>query len=250
MIISARNLFLNGAFSGPGAVAIEDGRIKEIFQGEVAADIRLTHGFLSPGLIDLHNNGAFGVDCATATPAAWELYITELAARALTSVLPTIITAEFVALHDAASRIAAAMARHGAILGLHLEGPFLAPARRGAHRADWLRAPDAAAIDALLAGDAMRRVLRVITLAPELPGALAAINAADRRVRRLLEHHAQPRAVQRLDRGAVAARRAEQPQQQRHVLERVAQRSRSRPACRSSTRPRPPRSRPAPPRCA
>lgn len=175
MIISAPNLFLNGAFSGPGAVAIEDGRIREVFQGEVAADIRLTQGFLSPGLIDLHNNGAFGVDCATATPAAWELYITELAARGVTSVLPTIITAEFVALHDAASRIAAAMTRHGAILGLHLEGPFLAPGRRGAHRADWLRAPDAAAIDALLAGDAMRRVLRVITLAPELPGALAAI---------------------------------------------------------------------------
>ncbi len=128
MIISAPNLFLNGAFSGPGAVAIEDGRIREVFQGEVAADIRLTHGFLSPGLIDLHNNGAFGVDCATATPAAWELYITELAARGVTSVLPTIITAEFAALHDAASRIAAAMARHGAILGLHLEGPFLAPA--------------------------------------------------------------------------------------------------------------------------
>jgi N-acetylmuramic acid 6-phosphate etherase/N-acetylglucosamine-6-phosphate deacetylase len=175
MIISAPNLVSDGAFSGPGAVEIRDGRIVKIFSGHVEADIRLTHGFLSPGLIDLHNNGAFGVDCATATPAQWDDYITKLAACGVTSVLPTVITAPLPALRAAAANVAGAMARHAAILGLHLEGPFLAPARRGAHPADYLRLPDSAALDALLAAPFMQAVLRLVTLAPELPGALAAI---------------------------------------------------------------------------
>ncbi len=171
MIISAPRLFLDGDFTGPGAVVLRDGRITEVLRGPVQADIRLEHGFLSPGLIDLHNNGAFGMDCATASPAEWDRFIAELGARGVTSVLPTVITAPMAALHKAAGRVADAMARHGAILGLHLEGPFLAHAKRGAHNAAWLQAPDA---EALLTGR-MREVLRIVTLAPELPGALEAI---------------------------------------------------------------------------
>ena len=175
MIISAPNIFTDGAFSGPGAVEIRDGRVVRILSGQVEADIRLTHGFLSPGLIDLQNNGAFGVDCATASPAQWDDYVGKLAARGVTSVLPTVITAPFRDLRAAAGNVAAAMARHGAILGLHLEGPFLAPGRRGAHPAEWLRLPDAVALDELLADEDMRAVLRLVTLAPELPGAIQAI---------------------------------------------------------------------------
>ena len=59
--------------------------------------------------------------------------------------------------------------------GVHLEGPFLTPGFRGAHRAEWLQDPAADAVDALLADPAARSVLRTVTLAPERPGALAAI---------------------------------------------------------------------------
>jgi N-acetylglucosamine-6-phosphate deacetylase len=175
MIISAPKLFLHGAFSGPGAVRVEHGRIVEILSGPVEADIRLDHGFLTPGLIDLHNNGAFGVDCATAQPQDWDRFVTGLRAHGVTAVLPTIITAPLPALCAAAEHVAAAMARHESLLGLHLEGPFLAPAKRGAHRAEWVRDPDEAALDALLAHAPLRRILRLVTLAPERPGALAAI---------------------------------------------------------------------------
>jgi N-acetylmuramic acid 6-phosphate etherase/N-acetylglucosamine-6-phosphate deacetylase len=171
MIISAPRLFLGDSFSGPGAVQVEDGRIIAILPGETGGDIVLDHGFLSPGLIDLHNNGAFGVDCATATPDEWDLFISSLAARGVTSVLPTIITAPLPALHEAATAMAAAMARHPAILGLHLEGPFLAPEKRGAHQRHALRLPETAAVDEILALPG----LRLVTLAPELPGAMAAI---------------------------------------------------------------------------
>ncbi len=56
---------------------------------------------------------------------------------------------------------------------MHLEGPFISPVRRGAHNADWITDPTPAAIDELLA--AGRGLLRLVTLAPERPGALAAI---------------------------------------------------------------------------
>jgi N-acetylmuramic acid 6-phosphate etherase len=67
------------------------------------------------------------------------------------------------------------MAAHPGVLGLHLEGPFLASEKRGAHRADWLLTPDAENLNALLAAKSLLGVLRVMTLAPELAGALVAI---------------------------------------------------------------------------
>jgi N-acetylmuramic acid 6-phosphate etherase/N-acetylglucosamine-6-phosphate deacetylase len=173
MIISAPQLFTDGAFTGPGTVVVENGRITAIRRGESPADIRLETGFLAPGLIDLHNNGAFGVDFSSATPDQWDEVIAALAARGVTSVLPTVITAPIAEIHRAAAGVQAAMARHGAILGLHLEGPFLSPAKPGAHRPDWLL--DFSQVNALLADSALRQVLRVITVAPDLPHAPAAI---------------------------------------------------------------------------
>ncbi|MBU6448854.1 MAG: N-acetylglucosamine-6-phosphate deacetylase [Rhodospirillales bacterium] len=174
MRIFAQRLFNGKAFTGPATVEVVDGRIVSVQPGEVAADIRLAHGVLGPGLIDLHNNGAFGVDCATATPEGWDVFVNGLAARGVTSVLPTIITAPLPDIAEAAVRLREAMRRHPGLLGLHLEGPFLAPAKRGAHREDWLRPPDEAVLDELLAGPA-GAVLRLITLAPELPYGLEAL---------------------------------------------------------------------------
>ncbi|OYV59857.1 MAG: N-acetylglucosamine-6-phosphate deacetylase, partial [Acidocella sp. 21-58-7] len=169
MIISAPCLFIDGAFTGPGAVAVQDGRITEIFrQIPPQVDVALNHGILSPGLIDIHNNGAFGVDFAAASPDDFTFVMAKLAACGVTSVLPTIITAPLSTLHEAARRIADAMATHGSILGVHIEGPFLAPTKRGAHRLDWLLPPDA---DLLLDCPG----LKIVTLAPEQPGALGAI---------------------------------------------------------------------------
>jgi N-acetylglucosamine-6-phosphate deacetylase len=172
MIISAPALLLDGAFTGPAALVIEHGLITAILPGiPEDADIRLDHGVLSPGLIDLHNNGAFGVDFSTATAAEFDHAIAGLAGRGVTSLLPTIITAPLPALHQAARNIAAAALRHPGMLGLHLEGPFLAPQQRGAHRLDWLQALAPESLAALLAIPE----LRVVTLAPEIPGAIAVI---------------------------------------------------------------------------
>ena len=174
MRIFAQRIFDGVQFSGPATVTLNAGRIIAITPGDVAPDLRLPHGFLGPGLIDLHNNGAFGVDCASATPADWTSFVEGLAACGVTSVLPTFITAPLADIAIAATHLHEAMKLHPGLLGLHLEGPFLAPSKRGAHQADWLRVPTQDALDELLAGPA-KEVLKLITLAPELPEALAAI---------------------------------------------------------------------------
>ncbi len=169
-----RLLLPGGEWSGPATVALEGGRITGLSPGLSPGAEVLDGGALTPGLLDLHNNGAFGVDFATAGPAEWRRALSGLAGRGVTSVQPTIITAPLPSLLEALGRIADA-AGTARVLGAHLEGPFLSPRRRGAHRDDWLAAPDGAALDTLLHHGAARRALRTVTLAPELPGGLDAV---------------------------------------------------------------------------
>ena len=174
MRIFAQRIFDGERFTGPATVTIAAGRIVSIIDGEVDPDTRLDHGVLGPGLIDLHNNGAFGVDCATATPQEWDRFVDGLALCGVTSVFPTVITAPLPAIVQSAVHLHAAMQRHPGLLGLHLEGPCLALGKRGAHRREWLQAPSQQVLDELL-NSPVKDVLRLITLAPELPQALAAI---------------------------------------------------------------------------
>ncbi len=179
-LAAPRLLLPGGGWTGPAAVTIADGRIVAVHDGAPNGAETLGAGSLTPGLLDLHNNGAFGVDFAAADAPGWRRALAGLAARGVTAVQPTVITAPLPALLAAMDGIAAAAealanAPVARILGAHLEGPFLSEARRGAHRADWLQdaAPDA--LDALLHHPATRRMLRTITLAPERPHGLAAV---------------------------------------------------------------------------
>lgn len=182
-IIAAPKLLHDGRLAGPGAVAIADGRIVRVTAAAPPeADAVLQDGVLTPGLIDLHNNGAFGVDFAEAREQDWPVVLAGLAGRGVTAVQPTIVTAPLDAIRDAMARIddaaTAAAGRDAAearIVGVHLEGPFITEARKGAHRAEWMRDPDPPTIDGLLTHEPTRRMLRTITLAPERAHALAAI---------------------------------------------------------------------------
>jgi N-acetylglucosamine-6-phosphate deacetylase len=157
----------------PGAVVIEGGRIVEV---RVAAaggtgDVgplpspRLDAAIVSPGLVDLQVNGAFGLEVG-GDAAALRALAARLPSTGVTAFLPAAVSAE---------AFAAARGADGARMpGLHLEGPLLAPARAGAHRADAIAAAPATlddVLDDLLAA----RAVRLVTLAPERPGALALI---------------------------------------------------------------------------
>ncbi|MGH9120157.1 MAG: N-acetylglucosamine-6-phosphate deacetylase [Acidimicrobiales bacterium] len=130
-------------------------------------------GLAAPGFVDLQVNGFFGVDFLAADPDGYERAGRALAATGVTAYQPTFVTSP-VEVYEAALATAAALPSTPGgprVLGVHLEGPFLAPSRRGAHNADLLLPPDPALLRRLLAAGPVAYV----TLAPELPGALALI---------------------------------------------------------------------------
>lgn len=136
---------------------------------------------VSPGLVDIHTHGAAGWSFEAALAAAAQgddAPLAELLAahrsRGTTRLVASLVSAPVAAL--VASLRVVAEHRGGMLLGAHLEGPFLAANARGAHDPDALTAPDAAAVGELM--DAVPPgVIRQVTLAPELPGGLAAVRA-------------------------------------------------------------------------
>jgi len=162
---------------GPGVVAVAGGVISAVGAGRRRGDVTLADGYLLPGLIDLQVNGYYGVEFQIADAASWARVMARLPETGTTACLPTMITAPVSSLAEAL-RTAATFVPHlpagGArVLGVHAEGPFISPARRGAHNEKWITEPTPSAVAEL--SEAGRGLLRLITMAPELPGALPAI---------------------------------------------------------------------------
>jgi N-acetylglucosamine-6-phosphate deacetylase len=181
--ISAPRAVVDGRTIGPAAVVVENGVIRQVLIGDEAgsalADVVLPDGVLTAGLVDVQINGAFGVDFSSADDGDWDRVAAELPATGVTSFQPTYITAPLGALvsglHTATEARRRQAGTFGArILGVHLEGPFLSPVRHGVHERRFLAEPTPEAIDRLLSAPG-REILTMVTLAPELPGALDAI---------------------------------------------------------------------------
>ena len=141
--------------------------------GQPAVDLR--GQWVLPGFIDIHVHGGGGASFTEGTGDQARQAAAFHRGQGSTTMLASLVTAPLAELEARASMLAG-LADEGVIAGLHLEGPFLSPARRGAQDQRHMIAPDVAVFERLLA--AARGHLRVITLAPELPGALAVIKAA------------------------------------------------------------------------
>ncbi len=163
----------------PGYVAVSDGVVTAVAAGPPPRrpDLALPAGVLLPGFVDLQVNGYYGVELMAAESGGWARVATRLPETGTTAFLPTFITAPpgalCGALRAAAALVPALPGRAARVLGVHAEGPFISAARRGAHHEAWIIDPTPAAVDELL--EAGRGVLRLVTLAPERDGALAAI---------------------------------------------------------------------------
>ena len=183
MLIAAPRLVTGLPGTGvlaPGYLAVSGGRIAEAGEGPPPAhpDLDLRTGVLVPGLVDLQVNGYYGVDLADCDPEGWALVARRLPETGTTAFLPTFITAPVATLAAtlrSAQKITGAVTVGARVLGVHLEGPFLSPARAGAHRRDWMVPPSPGAVAELL--EAGHGLLRLVTLAPETDGALAAVAA-------------------------------------------------------------------------
>jgi N-acetylglucosamine-6-phosphate deacetylase len=130
----------------------------------------------APGLVDLQVNGAHGIDLTAEPWRLWEVAAV-LPAYGVTSFLPTVITSapemRAAALEALAAGRPPEVPRGAVPLGLHFEGPMIAPSRRGAHPETWLRPPSLELVD----GWSREAGVLMATIAPELPGALEVIEA-------------------------------------------------------------------------
>ena len=151
-----------------GRITIEDGWIAEVV---IDSEAETVGPILAPGFVDIHTHGWGGHD-AMGDRRALDGMARRLLRRGVTSFLPTAVTAPLDELTAFASRVRAwlpdAPADGAEPLGFNLEGPFLAMSRCGAHDPVHLRAPagvSSTALEPIVDG------LRVMTIAPELPGA-------------------------------------------------------------------------------
>jgi N-acetylglucosamine-6-phosphate deacetylase len=155
----------------PGDVEIVDGRI-----GRVGLPSSNGKGIASPGFIDLQVNGFAGVDFLDAAVADYRVAGEALLETGVTAFLPTFITSPEEQLVSALAEMPNGSAGPH-VLGAHLEGPFLAPERLGTHPEAARRDPDVELLERLLDAGSVR----LVTLAPELPGADALIALLHRR---------------------------------------------------------------------
>jgi N-acetylglucosamine-6-phosphate deacetylase len=148
-----------------GDLEVEAGRIAAVgLVGSTGCGIAV------PGFVDLQVNGFGGVDFLDADAAGYKRAGEALLETGVTAYLPTLITSPEMQVLAAMREVPLGEARPR-ILGMHLEGPFLSPARLGTHEASFRRDPDLALLDRLLDGGPVR----LMTLAPELDGSDALI---------------------------------------------------------------------------
>jgi N-acetylglucosamine-6-phosphate deacetylase len=155
----------------PGALVVDGGRITRVMREPIHESLPqpvVASPIVSPGLIDLQVNGGFGAEVGE-DPEAIRCLARALPATGVTGFLATAVSSPPEFYPRLYSAFAAARDAPGARpLGLHLEGPFLSPQRIGAHRREVVENADPALIDQLLpAAD-----IRLMTLAPERPGAM------------------------------------------------------------------------------
>ncbi|OII12724.1 N-acetylglucosamine-6-phosphate deacetylase [Curtobacterium sp. MCBA15_008] len=179
--MEARSTLVRSAHLVDGAGSTADGwvlvagdTIRAVGSGAdaPAADqvVDLGDAVLTPGFTDLHGHGG-----------ATEAYEDESFADSLamhrshgtTRSVLSLVANPITALAASLRRVRAVMATDPLVLGVHLEGPFLSPHNKGAHNESFLVSPTPAAVDALL--EAGEGVIRQVTIAPELPGALDAV---------------------------------------------------------------------------
>jgi N-acetylglucosamine-6-phosphate deacetylase len=174
---NARLIFPDGIRDGLELI-IEEGKIaaiRERTRAPIKDEIIDVNGnYLAPGFIDLHVHGAVGRDTMEASVKGFREICNFHASGGTTSLLLTTATAPLDQIVNVIRKVRDCRSHVRAIAGVHVEGPFISKEKSGAQRTEFLQAPSVAAVRQFLEhGDVIKR----ITIAPELPGALDAIKA-------------------------------------------------------------------------
>ena len=172
---NARLIFPNGIRDGL-EVVVEEGKIAAIGERSLAYRkhevMDLNGNYLAPGFIDLHVHGALGRDTMEASAEAFRSICDFHASGGTTSLLLTTATAPLDEIVKVLQAVRDYRSAISPIVGVHVEGPFISKAKAGAQRVEFIQDPSPAAVQQLLEHT---DVLKRVTIAPELPGALEAI---------------------------------------------------------------------------
>ena len=161
----------------PGWVRVEDGRIAAVGAGDpgavpgghALAMVDLEGAWVLPGFVDMHVHGGGGAAYTSGDAAEARAAAAFHRSHGTTTTVASLVTAGVDDL-ERAVRALAPLVRAGVLAGLHLEGPYLSPRHVGAHDPALLRTPSTHELGRLL--DAADGTVRMVTVAPELPGGL------------------------------------------------------------------------------
>ena len=151
----------------PGDLRIENGHIAE--PGDTTpTDVIDAQGlYVSPGFIDLQVNGGIGHNFEDASPVEIRTIVDFYVSHGTTGLLPTTVTAPIERIRATIDRVK--QIDHPAILGMHIEGPFISEARKGAQNPEYILKPSVDKFNELLTGN--EGFIKIVTLAPERSGA-------------------------------------------------------------------------------
>lgn len=193
-VFTARNLYTPTEEVAQPLLVVEDGRITELSSRSAktlpanSSIVNFGDATITPGFLDIHIHGGAGLDVMLTTPADLPRLGKFLSDHGVTGYFPTTVAAPLdttcTALGQLADAIEAANAStspspEARPLGIHLEGPFLSHKRRGVHPPENLLEPSLAIFDRLW--QAARGHVRMMTIAPEIPGAMEVIPEAAKR---------------------------------------------------------------------
>lgn len=174
MLLTADTLIASAELLRPGWIDLSGGKVAAVGAGlpPRTADRELGAVTVMPGFVDTHSHGGGGGSFSAASTADTSAAVALHRRHGTTTMIASLVTASPDDLLHEVGALAADV-RAGLIDGIHLEGPWLSTVRCGAHQPALMRDPDPAEIDRLLAAAA--GTIRMVTIAPERPGALAAI---------------------------------------------------------------------------
>ena len=174
MLLTADTLIASAELLRPGWIDLSGRKVAAVGAGlpPRTADRELGAVTVMPGFVDTHSHGGGGGSFSAASTADTSAAVALHRRHGTTTMIASLVTASPDDLLHEVGALAADV-RAGLIDGIHLEGPWLSTVRCGAHQPALMRDPDPAEIDRLLAAAA--GTIRMVTIAPERPGALAAI---------------------------------------------------------------------------
>ncbi|MEU6527693.1 N-acetylglucosamine-6-phosphate deacetylase [Streptomyces sp. NPDC046928] len=171
LILSGANVVLPTGTLEEGQVIVDGPRIAGTAP-ENAHRVDLTGHWIVPGFVDIHNHGGGGASFTSGTPDDVLKGIHTHRLHGTTTLVASTVTGDMDFLTRRAGLLAE-LAEQGDIAGIHFEGPFISPCRKGAHSEELLRDPDPADVRRLI--DAARGHAAMVTLATELPGGIDSV---------------------------------------------------------------------------